>query len=162
MSDKPRSESEPVSEPKIIVDDDWKSRVQAEKEASDRPQQEPPARPAAATDRAASDRAASDRAASRKPPPDQESPPPPASLPPASFSILVTTLATQALAALGQFPLAEGKQPVVMIDHAKHFIDTLAVLEEKTKGNLTDDEASMLESILHELRMAFVAVSARK
>ena len=66
-------------------------------------------------------------------------------------------MATQALAELGQIPDASGKA-TVRLDLAKHVIDTLAVLEEKTRGNLTQEEEVMLTQLLHELRMTFVAV----
>ena len=48
------------------------------------------------------------------------------------------------------------------LEQAKHFIDMLGVLEEKTKGNLTDDESRSLESVLFDLRMGFVEVSSRQ
>ena len=41
-------------------------------------------------------------------------------------------------------------------NQAKHFIDTLAMLEEKTDGNRTPEESALLSSLLHQLRMAFV------
>jgi hypothetical protein len=133
-----------TSPPKIIIDDDWKSRAQAEKEQlqqqAEAKQKQPPA--AAAQDEPASSR--SEPAANMP-------------LPPASFSFLVTSLATQALATMGQIPGEDGK-PVVQLDHAKHFIDTLDVLEEKTKGNLAPDESAMLTNVLHQLRLMFVAV----
>ena len=135
---------EETRQPKIIIDDDWKSRAQAEKEQL---QQQVEAKqkqqPAAAQQAAPS---------SSRPEPEAEMP-----LPPASFSFLVTSLATQALATLGQIPGEDGK-PVVQLNHAKHFIDTLDVLEEKTKGNLTPDESAMLTNVLHQLRLVFVAV----
>ncbi|KKK79638.1 hypothetical protein LCGC14_2831470, partial [marine sediment metagenome] len=39
---------------------------------------------------------------------------------------------------------------------AKHHVDTLAVLETKTQGNLTDDEKKLLDNALYEVRMAYV------
>ena len=42
---------------------------------------------------------------------------------------------------------------------AKHFIGLLGVLEEKTKGNLDPDEMSLLESSLHQLRLAYIEVT---
>lgn len=133
---------EETSKPKIIVDDDWKSRAQAEKEQLQKATaaKQPPA----------------ESPASEPTPP----PPEPAShepLPPASFSVLVMSLATQALATMGQIPGADGK-PVFELDHAKHFIDTLGILDEKTKGNLTPHESEMLTRALHELRLLFVTV----
>ncbi|HZZ72505.1 MAG TPA: DUF1844 domain-containing protein [Pirellulales bacterium] len=77
-------------------------------------------------------------------------------LPEASLAFLITTLATQAAVSLGivENPLT-GKtefQP----DQARHFIDTLAMLEEKTVGNRTPEESELLHSALHQLRMAAV------
>ena len=112
------------SDPKIIVDDDWKSQVEREKdEVQQKMEQEP----------------------------DQ------ADMPEASLPMLVTTLATQALANLGQIPDPVEGKAVVYKPLAKHFIDTLAVLDEKTKGNLSDEEAEMLEGTLHQLRMVYVS-----
>ena len=42
---------------------------------------------------------------------------------------------------------------------AKHFIDTLAMLQEKTQGNLTEEESAHLRDALHQLRMAYVAMA---
>lgn len=82
-------------------------------------------------------------------------------LPPASFSLLVQTLSLQALAALGQVPDPTGKASPPRLDLAKHTIDLLGILEDKTRGNLTAEEAALLERILHELRLAFVTLSSR-
>ena len=79
------------------------------------------------------------------------------SLPPASIEMLVSMLATQVLLALGQIPGDENEEPKVDLVHAKHLIDTLDVLQDKTKGNLTPSEATMLERVLHQLRMMFVS-----
>ncbi len=46
------------------------------------------------------------------------------------------------------------------LDFARHHIDTLAMLQEKTKGNLSSEEDEMLEGLIHQLRMAFMAVQA--
>ena len=66
------------------------------------------------------------------------------------------SLAEQAMAALGQIPDPLENKPVVRLELARHHIDTLGVLEEKTKGNLTDEEHEMLETVLHQLRMVFL------
>lgn len=78
-------------------------------------------------------------------------------LPPANFLLLVTLLATQALTALGESPAGDGAEAKVDKVLAKHFIDLLGVLEEKTKGNLEDHEKQMLSGMLHNLRMTFVS-----
>src|SRR5205085_12628580 len=77
-------------------------------------------------------------------------------LPPPSFSLLVATFASQAMVAFGKVPdPIEGKTEV-RLELARHAIDMLDILEQKTKGNLTADEAAMLEGILHQLRLDFV------
>ncbi len=78
-------------------------------------------------------------------------------LPQASFPTLVSLLASQAMAALGQIADPQTKQANVRLPMAKHFIDSLEVLQEKTKGNLSEIEAGMLENMLFELRLLYVA-----
>lgn len=123
--------------PKIIVDDDWKTRVRAEREQL---RQE---RNAAAGEVAGSARG--------EPHPDSTR------LPPANWEALVSMFATQTLVALGQLRMAENEPPQVRLPEAKYFIDLLGVLEEKSRGNLTAAEASGLTNTLHQLRMLFVA-----
>ncbi len=65
-------------------------------------------------------------------------------MPEASFAMLVTTLAMQTGSALGQIPDPVSGQPQINKPVAKHFIDTLSMLETKTKGNLDDTEQEML------------------
>ena len=122
--------------PKIIVDDDWKARAQAEKEELLK-------------------QAEAKKAESQQQGDDGQSMPP---MPPASFPFLLTTLATQAMASLGQMPDPVEGKPVIRPELAKHYIDTLGVLEEKTKGNLSNEESAMLKNLLHELRMLYVSV----
>ncbi len=76
--------------------------------------------------------------------------------PPATFEFLIHTLFTQALMALGRIPNPITKQSVVNMATARHFVDTLDMLEKKTAGNLTDDERRLLEEIQHQLRMAVI------
>lgn len=76
--------------------------------------------------------------------------------PPATFEFLVHTLFTQALMALGRIPNPITKQSLRNPATAKHFIDTLAMLERKTAGNLTTEERHQLEEIQHQLRMMFL------
>jgi hypothetical protein len=79
-------------------------------------------------------------------------------LPPATFASLVHLLTAQAMSGLGLVPGPDGK-PHRQLSIARHFIDLLSVLEARTKGQLDATEASMLEDVLHDLRMAFVTVS---
>jgi hypothetical protein len=120
------SGEESSPEPKIIVDDDWKSQVEREK----------------AEFRSRATQPESSRALEE--------------MPPASLVTLLSSLATQAMLSLGLI-----RDPIDGAVHihkpmAKHFIDTIAVLEDKTKGNLTPEEAAMLSDVLHQLRMAYV------
>lgn len=77
-------------------------------------------------------------------------------MPPASFEFLIHTLFTQALMAFGRIPNPITNKAVKNVATAKHFIDTLQMLEEKTQGNLTSDERKLLEEIQHQLRSLYV------
>jgi hypothetical protein len=126
---------------KIFIDEDWKSRVAAEKEAASREHpvttsdDDSPSEPLSAGGRAA------------------ELPP----MPPASFEMLVTTLATEAMIGLGQFPHPMTGKIHADAAQARYAIDMLEMLSEKTKGNLTPGEERGMRDLLHQLRMAFVA-----
>jgi hypothetical protein len=79
-------------------------------------------------------------------------------LPPARFDFFVTTLAVEALGALGESPIQskEGAPPEVNLPHAQHIIDLLTMLQEKTKGNLTSDEENLHQSLLTQLRLLYL------
>jgi hypothetical protein len=123
-----------TEEKKIIVDEDWKSQVEAEKEALKREAQ------SKQTDKPAAERS------------DVSDPP----MPPASFDLLLSTLATEAMVALGAFPNPVTGKYQSHPNQAKYLIDMIAVLQEKTKGNLTPSEVHATEGLLHQLRMAYV------
>ena len=121
---------------KIIVDEDWKSQVETEREQLKKQADDP----------------SSD---------DSDNPAGPdgsMEIPPASFQFLVSSMATQVMFAMGQIPDPNTGKAMVDLELAKHHIDMLSVLEEKTKGNLSPEEGKMLTEALHQLRMAFVAV----
>jgi hypothetical protein len=80
--------------------------------------------------------------------------------PPATFEFLIHTLFTQALMALGRIPNPITKQSLKNLPTARHFIDTLAMLETKTQGNLTTEERRLLEEIQHQLRTMYVEAQA--
>jgi Domain of unknown function (DUF1844) len=80
-------------------------------------------------------------------------------LPPASFSFLVVSLRAQAEMQLGLMQFGEQEKPEPDIPLARHTIDLMAILLEKTKGNLTLDEQRLLENSLTELRFRFVQIS---
>ena len=78
-------------------------------------------------------------------------------LPEPSLLTLITGLAAQAMMSLGIFPNPIDGQTRILLHQGKHFIDTIAMLSEKTSGNQTPEEAKNLEHVLHELRMVYVA-----
>jgi hypothetical protein len=79
------------------------------------------------------------------------------SLPRVDFSTFVLSLATSALYHMGLGPDPSGETtPEKNLPLARQTIDTLEMLEEKTRGNLDEQEAKLLESVLYELRMDFV------
>ena len=80
-------------------------------------------------------------------------------LPPASFSFLVLSLRAQAEIQLGLMHFGPEPKPEPDLPIARHTIDMLGVLLEKTKGNLSLEEQRLLENSLTELRFRFVQVS---
>lgn len=80
-----------------------------------------------------------------------------------SFTALVISLASSAAVHFGDLgdPVTGEKQPANLIA-ARHAIDLLSILEEKTAGNLTEDEQQVLEQVLVELRMRFVQLATGK
>lgn len=73
------------------------------------------------------------------------------------FGFFVTTLALQASIALGVVANPATNKKEENRSQAKFLIDTLAVLKEKTRGNLTPGENTLLENALYELRMQYVS-----
>lgn len=146
QSDKPQLE--------IKSDEGWKNRVKAEDAKLD-------------AERGGADQPRPDEPANQAEEPAAEAIPEeeeidPSQIPPANFAMLVQSFATQALVALGQIPnpvTGEAKaQPAL----AKHFIDLLGVIEEKTEGNLSNPERNLLVDSLHHLRLAYVELSKSK
>ena len=77
-------------------------------------------------------------------------------LPAIDFSRFCLFMATSALIHLGESANPETNTTEVNLPLAHQTIDILAMLEEKTKGNLTDDESKLLSTILYDLRMRFL------
>lgn len=75
---------------------------------------------------------------------------------PASFVNFLSTLATNAAAALGAMPHPATGQRAVDLETGKFWLDVLAMLKEKTKGNLHSQEAQLLDGLLGDLRMQYV------
>jgi hypothetical protein len=124
---------------KIIIDEDWKSRVEAEREEQRKKQD-----------------ATQPGGAAEKPAARPQRP-----LPPPSLAALVTTLALEAMMALGLVADPKSGPPQPDMDQARHLIDMLQMLEDKTAGNRTPEENRLLDSTLHDLRMAYVSVQNR-
>ena len=122
--------------PKIHIDSDWKAQARAEKERLvEKGKSESPA---------GGGGAAGGRGG----------------LPPATFETLVSTMATQALFALGAIPDPRTGQRMMSLDLARHHIDMLTVIEQKSKGNLSADESNLLVTTLYELRQRYIQVAS--
>jgi hypothetical protein len=122
------------------VDEDWKKRAQAEKELDAAKFTPPPAAPAAA-----GVAGAAPARAELKPNP--------------LFGGLVESLASQALMYMGAMRDPMTGQAHQDIPQSQTMIDMLAMIEEKTKGNLAKEEADMLKQVLDEVRMHFVRLT---
>jgi hypothetical protein len=80
------------------------------------------------------------------------------------FSTFVLSLSTSALMHLGAIPSPEGPletPPEIALALAKQTIDILGMLEAKTDGNLTGDEERLLDEVLADLRLRYVAATKR-
>jgi hypothetical protein len=142
--------------PRIIVDTDWKSQAQAEKERLAAAEKKaPPPRPAGGPGAPTASPAGAPPAPGAAPGHGEEQ----AELPQASFEELVRMLATQALLYLGAFPDPETGRRMVSLELAQFNIDMLAMIEEKTKGNLSEPEKQFLTRMLYELRMQFAEIT---
>lgn len=146
-------------QPSLHIDTDWKKQAQEEKRKlaeQEKQRKEAAAAPAAATPPPGAPTGAaatSTRAASAARGGARELPPP-------SFATLVQSIVTQILFYLGDLS-ARGGEPALNLDMAKHQIDTLGILEEKTKGNLSEEEQHLLDAALYETRMRYVAVASQ-
>ena len=80
-------------------------------------------------------------------------------LPAVDFHTFVLSLGSSALLHLGELEHPEGGATEVDLPLAKHTIDILSMLEEKTKGNLTSAEEKLMESLLYDLRLRYVNAS---
>ncbi len=128
------ADEEKKEEKKIIVDDDWKQQAQKEKEVLE-------------TQEKAEKEQAAKQEGKRE------------SLPPGDFAALISMLTTQALFALGLIKVEGQDERAPDLAVAKYSVDMLETLQEKTKGNLTEEEETVLESTLGQVRMAYVKVA---
>lgn len=128
------AEEEKEKEKKIIVDEDWKAEAQREKEIL----------------------AAQEETEKKKTQEEKQARGP---LPQGNFAALISMLTTQALFALGLLQVKGQEKREPDLELSKYNIDMLETLEEKTKGNLTKEEETVLVNTLNELRMGYVKVA---
>lgn len=76
--------------------------------------------------------------------------------PPMDFSTFIFSLTSSAAYHMGGFQDPVSGKTSVNLDLAKQTIDIIAMLQEKTKGNLTDEESKLMTQVLYDLRMQFV------
>ena len=125
---------EKKEEKKIIVDEDWKKEAQREKEVLAAQEEEEEKKKAEEDTR-------------RGP------------LPKGNFAALISMLVTQAFFAMGLLQVKGEEKREPDLELAKYNIDMLETIEEKTKGNLTEEEKKVLENTLSQVRMAYVQVT---
>lgn len=113
----------------IHIDSDWKEQAQAEKEKLVAEAKENPAAAA------------------------------PQGPPPANLETLISTFVQQAVFAMGMMPDPRSGKPYFNLDMARHSIDMLEVISEKTKGNITEEEETLLNQTTYELRMQYIQIS---
>ena len=137
--------AEEKEEKKIIIDEDWKTKAQNEKEVLKAKEK---------MEKSTVTKAMADREEKEVEQEQRQQP-----LPPGNFGALVSLMATQALFAMGMITTEKDKEPQKDLRLAKFQIDMLEALEEKTKGNLSKQEQALLSGTLSQLRMAFVNAS---
>jgi hypothetical protein len=130
------AEEEKKQKKKIIIDEDWKQQAQKEKEIL----------------------AAQEESEKKKTQEERKTRGP---IPKGNFAALVSMLTTQALFSLGLLEVKGQEKREPDLELARYNIDMLETLEEKTKGNLTQEEEKVLNNTLNELRMGYVAVADR-
>lgn len=79
-----------------------------------------------------------------------------------NFASFIFSLGRSAFVHLGEEPDPVSGEKKVSLEMAKETIDIIALLEEKTRGNLTQDEEQLLKNILYALRMKYVEMAAKK
>jgi hypothetical protein len=131
MAEEEKQEKE---EEKIIVDEDWKQQARKEKDVL-------------ADQEEAEQKKAQGQRPARGP------------MPRGDFAGLVSMLVTQALFSLGLLQVEGQEKREPDLELAKYNIDMLETLEERTKGNLTEAEETVLKNMLSEVRMGYVKVA---
>jgi len=128
-------ERSPSEAPKLIVDDDWKSQAQAEKQ----------------------------KLADQEKKAQEEKAAAPGEAGPLDFRELIKIHATQAAMYMGAIPDPQTQQRMFAPELARLYIDMLVIIQDKTKGNLSDEEQQELDGTVADLRAIFVeTVTAMK
>ncbi len=128
------AKEEKKDEKKIIIDEDWKQQAQKEKEKL--------------AEQEKSEEKKAPQGKSRRGP-----------MPKGDFAALISMLVTQALFAMGLLQVEGQEEKEPDLEMAKYSIDMLGTIEEKTKGNLTEEEQKVLEDTLSQVRMAYVKLA---
>ncbi len=84
------------------------------------------------------------------------------SLPAVDFNALILSLSSSVMMHLGVLPNPVSHETEADLPLAKQTIDIIAMLQQKTRGNLTQDEEQFIEAVLYDLRMKYVEVSREK
>jgi hypothetical protein len=126
----PGGDGDNKEKPQIHVDSDWKREAQAERERLAEAERQ----------QADSGQGGAD------------------GVPEADMTAIIRMIATQAIMYLGGIPDPETGRAVLIPEYARYHIDLLEVLENKTKGNLSEEESKELGALLHELRLRFVEI----
>ena len=129
------------------VDESWKEQVEKER----LPDADAPASPAAAQPAEAP---AVERPSRGELKPEAEGP---GGFPEARFDLFVSSLAMEALIAMGEVPHPATNKRSMNLEHSRYLIDVLGILEEKTRGNTTADEAQLLKDTVYQLRMRYLS-----
>lgn len=79
-----------------------------------------------------------------------------------AFGSFVMSLATQVLVQLGEMPAPHGMEIPVDLGAARQTIDIIAMLQKRTRGNLSAEEGRFLEEVLHSLRTSYVSRASKK
>lgn len=80
----------------------------------------------------------------------------------ASFTGFLSSLMAEALIFMGEIENPITKKKEVNLEHSKYIVDLISLLKDKTKGNLTAEEANSLDNVLYDLRMRYLAKSGGK
>ncbi len=72
-----------------------------------------------------------------------------------NFSIFVTSLGMQAMIFLGEIANPVNNETKVELDRARYMIETIALIKEKTKGNLSQEEQKLIDDVLYGLRLKY-------